>query len=53
MIRLLRTNSENQDFIELVRLLDDELAIRDGQGHSFYAQFNKIDKIKSLVNLKT
>jgi putative acetyltransferase len=49
MIRLLRTNSENQDFIELVRLLDDELAIRDGQGHSFYAQFNKIDKINYVV----
>jgi putative acetyltransferase len=46
MIRLLRTNSENRDFIELVKLLDAELAIRDGKDHSFYAQFNKIDQIK-------
>jgi putative acetyltransferase len=45
MIRLLRTNSENQDFIELVRLLDNELAIRDGKDHSFYSQFNKINYV--------
>lgn len=49
MIKLIRTNSENRDFIELVRLLDAELAIRDGEAHSFYSQFNKIDKIKYVV----
>ena len=49
MIRLVRTDSGNQDFIELVKFLDADLAIRDGADHSFYAQFNKIDKIKHVV----
>lgn len=49
MIETIRTNSENNDFIEFVRLLDADLAQRDGQDHSFYAQFNKIDKIKYVV----
>jgi len=29
--------------------LDKELAIRDGEEHSFYAQYNKIDAIKYVV----
>ena len=49
MINLIRTNSESQDFINLVRLLDKDLAIRDGEDHSYYAQFNKIEKIKYAV----
>ena len=46
---IIRTNSENTDFIELVKLLDADLAIRDGKDHSFYAQYNKIDNIKYVV----
>lgn len=49
MIELLRTDSSNQDFIDLVIHLDTDLAKRDGEDHSFYAQFNKIDKIKHVV----
>jgi putative acetyltransferase len=49
MIRLIRTDSNNQDFINLVKSLDADLAQRDGQDHSFYAQFNKIEKIKYVV----
>jgi GNAT superfamily N-acetyltransferase len=49
MIKITRTDSENQDFIQLVKYLDAELAQRDGQDHSFYAQYNKIDKIKYVV----
>jgi putative acetyltransferase len=49
MIHLIRTDSQNKDFIELVKLLDNELAERDGADNSFYAQFNKIDKIKFVV----
>ena len=30
-------------------LLDADLKIRDGEEHSFYAQFNKVDKIKNVV----
>lgn len=49
MIRLVRTDSENSDFVQLVRLLDADLAERDGNDHSFYAQFNKVDTIKHVV----
>ncbi len=49
MITILRTNSDNKDFQELVKSLDTYLAIVDGDDHSFYAQFNKIDSIKFAV----
>jgi GNAT superfamily N-acetyltransferase len=49
MIKITRTNSSNSDFIELVKHLDIDLAKRDGDEHSFYAQFNKVDKIKYVV----
>lgn len=49
MLKLIRTDSDNEDFRQLVVLLDKELAIRDGDEHSFYAQFNKIDSIKNVV----
>jgi GNAT superfamily N-acetyltransferase len=49
MTNLVRTNSDNSDFRKLVALLDAELQILDGAEHSFYAQFNKIDKIKEVV----
>ena len=46
---LKRTNSDDPDFIALVRHLDAELAIRDGDEHAFYSQFNKIANIRSVV----
>jgi len=49
MINLIRTNSVNPDFIKLVKLLDEELAIVDREDHSFYSQFNKIDNIRYVV----
>lgn len=49
MIRLIRTNSKNPDFIKLNTTLDIELAIRDGKDHAFYAQYNKIDEIKYIL----
>ena len=49
MITLTRTNSDHPDFIRLVRLLDADLAVRDGDEHAFYSQFNKIDRIKHVV----
>ena len=49
MITLKRTNSDDADFQNLVRELDKDLAIRDGNEHSFYAQYNKIDAIKYVV----
>lgn len=44
-----RTESSDPDFVALVKLLDQDLAIRDGDEHSFYAQFNKIDAIKHCM----
>ncbi len=44
-----RTASEDEDFRSLVVLLDKDLSIRDGDEHSFYAQFNKIQHIKNVI----
>ncbi|MCW3162725.1 GNAT family N-acetyltransferase [Chryseobacterium oryctis] len=44
-----RTDSSDIDFQKLVRLLDAELAIRNGEDNSFFEQFNKIDLIKNCV----
>jgi len=44
-----RTNPDNSDFMELVKELDSDLKIRDGEEHVFYAQFNKTDKINYVV----
>lgn len=49
MARLIRTDSSNEDFIALVTLLDADLAVRDGNEHSFYAQFNTIAAIRHVV----
>ena len=49
MITLVRTDSNNQEFIELVKRLDADLAKRDGDEHPFYAQYNQIDKIRYVV----
>jgi GNAT superfamily N-acetyltransferase len=48
-MKLERTNSEAINFINLVKLLDADLAERDGEEHDFYAQFNKIALIKHAV----
>lgn len=49
MIKLIRTNSKSQEFVNLVKLLDAELKIRDGVEHGFYDQFNKIEGLKHVV----
>ncbi|MEL6864188.1 MAG: GNAT family N-acetyltransferase [Bacteroidota bacterium] len=46
MYRIIKTDATHPDFIELVKALDAELAIRDGDEHDFYDQYNKIDQIK-------
>ena len=48
-MEIVRTTSENEDFRSLVNRLDRELAIRDGDDHAFYSQFNKLDTIKHAV----
>ena len=49
MLNIKRTDSTDPDFVALVKLLDQDLAIRDGDEHSFYAQFNKIDAIRHCI----
>ena len=44
-----RVDSTDKDFQNLVRSLDADLAIRDGDDHAFYHQFNKIDLLKNCV----
>lgn len=49
MITFLRTDSKNNDFISLVKELDAFLAVTDGDDHSFYDQYNKLDNIKYVI----
>lgn len=49
MVTFTRTTSDNTDFRSLVTLLDEDLRIRDGDEHSFYSQFNKIESIRNVI----
>ncbi|SEL61397.1 GNAT family N-acetyltransferase [Parapedobacter koreensis] len=49
MVSIKKTDSSDVDFIALVKLLDTDLAQRDGDEHAFYNQFNKIDHIKHAI----
>ena len=48
-IKLIRTDSDDPAFRTLVNLLDKDLSERDGDEHSFFAQYNKLDKIFHVV----
>jgi putative acetyltransferase len=43
MIHTIRTTADDMRFTALVKLLDAELAIRDGEDANFYAQYNHVD----------
>lgn len=49
MEQLKRATSIDDDFKHLVRLLDADLAERDGKDNAFYAQFNGIVHLKHVV----
>lgn len=49
MLNLTRTNSDNSDFKQLIKQLDETLKITDGEEHSFFAQFNTIDEINHVI----
>ncbi|PJB12814.1 MAG: GNAT family N-acetyltransferase [Flavobacteriales bacterium CG_4_9_14_3_um_filter_40_17] len=49
MIKIGRTSTENPDFMKLVKQLDADLAVTDGDEHAFYDQFNKLDAIKYVL----
>jgi putative acetyltransferase len=48
-MKIIRTNSENKDFIKLVKELDAFLKITDEDEHDFYNQFNNIAVLKEVV----
>lgn len=49
MIKLKRTDSKNQDFVELAKLLNSYLKVKDGDEHDFYNQYNSIDMLNHVV----
>jgi putative acetyltransferase len=49
MLAIIRTDATNKDFATLIQFLDKELAVRDGDDHLFYAQYNKTAKLKYTV----
>ena len=49
MLTLIRTNSENKNFQNLVLELDKDLAKENGDTNDFFAQYNKTDLIKNVV----
>lgn len=48
-IKLKRTTSDDKDFRSLVNLLDNYLAVIDGEEHDFYNQFNKPEMLNEVV----
>ena len=49
MLTYIKTTSDNIDFQYLVALLDEYLSFMDGDDHSFYEQYNKIDTLKNVI----
>ncbi len=49
MIKILKTNSENKDFQNLILKLDADLAERNGNNNDFFTQFNKTDQINHVI----
>ncbi len=49
MAEIIRTNSDNPHFRELVTLLDGDLTQRYGELQKFYSQFNHIDFLDTVV----
>jgi GNAT superfamily N-acetyltransferase len=49
IIHLLRTTGTHPDFQTLVALLDQDLALRDGKEHTFYAAFNSSTALQHVL----
>lgn len=48
-IELRRTDADDPALPPLIVELDNDLAVRDGNEHAFFAQFNKLQGIKHVV----
>lgn len=49
MITIIRTDSKNKDFSDLVKDLDAYLRMTDGDEHEFYNQFNSIEHLDHVI----
>lgn len=49
MVQLVRSDSRNKDFMQLVEALDKDLSQRDGEDHAYYAPLNQIQNINQVV----
>ncbi|AJH13411.1 GNAT family N-acetyltransferase [Myroides profundi] len=49
MPTIIRTNSDNKDFLNLIIELDKYLKTTDGDEHDFFDQYNKVDHINHVV----
>ncbi|OAB80505.1 GNAT family N-acetyltransferase [Cochleicola gelatinilyticus] len=48
-MRVVKTTSDDPEFIALVKQLDADLAVTDGDEHAFYDQYNKLDHINYVL----
>ncbi|WP_298426234.1 GNAT family N-acetyltransferase [uncultured Kordia sp.] len=48
-IQIKRTNSSDQNFINLVKELDDFLTIRNGESDDFFSQFNGLEDLNHAI----
>lgn len=48
-LKIVKTDSKNTDFMELINLLDDDLNERYGELQKQYGQYNKVDYINDVV----
>jgi ribosomal protein S18 acetylase RimI-like enzyme len=48
-LEILKTDTENQDFVLLAKLLDQDLEERNGALQKQYTQHNKVDKIDAVI----
>tara|TARA_B110000003_G_scaffold2694_1_gene2906 strand:+ start:45748 stop:46197 length:450 start_codon:yes stop_codon:yes gene_type:complete len=49
MMKIIRTDAKNSDFIRLISELDAYLKVTDGEDHEFYNQFNGLDNVNNVV----
>lgn len=48
-MKLVKTDASHPYYLALVKKLDQDLAVTDGEDHAFYNQFNKSDQIRHVV----
>lgn len=49
MIKAIRTDSIDYNFLKLIHQLDDDLAQKNGEKNNFFKQFNQVDKINHVI----